>query len=31
MRNKRTAWTLMVLLLWIGSYGHHFGADEIRR
>jgi hypothetical protein len=31
MRNKRTAWTLMVFLMWIVSYRHHFGAEEIRR
>jgi len=26
--NKRTAWTLMVLLLWINGYGHGFTTDE---
>lgn len=26
--NKRTAWTLMVLLLWINSYRHDFTTDE---
>ncbi|MGM9474254.1 type II toxin-antitoxin system death-on-curing family toxin [Pseudarthrobacter sp. YS3] len=26
--NKRTAWTLMVLLLWINGYGHDFTTDE---
>ncbi|MDQ0769302.1 death-on-curing protein [Pseudarthrobacter defluvii] len=26
--NKRTAWTLMVLLLWINGYRHGFSADE---
>lgn len=26
--NKRSAWTLMVLLVWISSYRHDFGADE---
>ncbi|MGO4470715.1 type II toxin-antitoxin system death-on-curing family toxin [Arthrobacter sp. M-10] len=26
--NKRTAWTLMVLLLWINGYRHDFGTDE---
>ena len=26
--NKRTAWTLMVLLLWINGYRHDFATDE---
>ena len=26
--NKRTAWTLMVLLLWINGYRHGFTTDE---
>ena len=26
--NKRTAWTLMVLLLWINVYRHDFTTDE---
>jgi death on curing protein len=26
--NKRTAWTLMVLLLWINGYRHDFNTDE---
>lgn len=26
--NKRTAWTLMVLLLWINGYRHSFATDE---
>ncbi|MCI0144177.1 Fic family protein [Arthrobacter bambusae] len=26
--NKRTAWTLMVLLLWINGYRHDFSTDE---
>lgn len=26
--NKRTAWTLMVLLLWINGYSHDFTTDE---
>src|SRR6476620_9827747 len=26
--NKRTAWTLMVLMLWINGYRHDFGTDE---
>ena len=26
--NKRTAWTLMVLLLWINGYRHAFTTDE---
>ncbi len=26
--NKRTAWTLMVLLLWINGYRHDFSAGE---
>ncbi|WP_284990456.1 type II toxin-antitoxin system death-on-curing family toxin [Arthrobacter sp. efr-133-TYG-120] len=26
--NKRTAWTLMVLLLWINGYRHDFDSDE---
>lgn len=26
--NKRTAWTLMVLLLWINGYRHDFSAEE---
>jgi death on curing protein len=26
--NKRTAWTLMVLLLWINGYRHDFSADD---
>lgn len=26
--NKRTAWTLMVLLLWINGYQHNFTTDE---
>jgi death-on-curing protein len=26
--NKRTAWTLMVLLLWINGYRHSFTTDE---
>ena len=26
--NKRTAWTLMVLLLWINGYHHDFTTDE---
>lgn len=26
--NRRTAWTLMVLLLWINGYRHDFTADE---
>jgi death-on-curing protein len=26
--NKRTAWTLMVLLLWINGYRHNFTSDE---
>jgi prophage maintenance system killer protein len=26
--NKRTAWTLMVLLLWINGYRHVFTTDE---
>jgi death-on-curing protein len=26
--NKRTAWTLMVLLLWIDGYRHDFTTDE---
>lgn len=26
--NKRTAWTLMVFLLWINGYRHDFSADE---
>jgi death-on-curing protein len=25
--NKRTAWTLMVLFLWINGYQHHMGPD----
>ncbi len=25
--NKRTAWTLMVLMLWINGYRHDFSAD----
>lgn len=26
--NKRTAWTLMVLMLWINGYKHDFTADQ---
>ena len=26
--NKRTAWTLMVLLLWINGYRHDFTTDQ---
>jgi death-on-curing protein len=26
--NKRTAWTLMVLMLWINGYRHNFSTDE---
>ena len=26
--NKRTAWTIMVLLLWINGYRHNFTTDE---
>ncbi|UZX02969.1 type II toxin-antitoxin system death-on-curing family toxin [Arthrobacter sp. CDRTa11] len=26
--NKRTAWTLMVLMLWINDYRHDFSTDE---
>lgn len=26
--NKRTAWTLMVLMLWINGHRHDFTADE---
>lgn len=26
--NKRTAWTLMVLLLWINGYRHDSNPDE---
>lgn len=26
--NKRTAWTLMVLLLWINGYRHNFSTDR---
>ncbi|MFK0004851.1 type II toxin-antitoxin system death-on-curing family toxin [Paenarthrobacter sp. NPDC090522] len=26
--NERTAWTLMVLLLWINGYRHNFTTDE---
>jgi death on curing protein len=26
--NKRTAWTLMVLMLWISGCRHDFGTDE---
>ncbi|MFC8303242.1 type II toxin-antitoxin system death-on-curing family toxin [Specibacter sp. NPDC057265] len=26
--NKRTAWTLMVLMLWINGYRHDFTADD---
>ncbi|MCZ9881672.1 type II toxin-antitoxin system death-on-curing family toxin [Arthrobacter sp. B2a2-09] len=26
--NKRTAWTLMVLLLWINGYRHDFNTEE---
>ena len=26
--NKRTAWTLMVLMLWINGYRHDFNTDE---
>jgi death-on-curing protein len=26
--NRRTAWTLMVLLLWINGYRHSFSTDE---
>ena len=26
--NKRTAWTLMVLMLWINGYRHDFSAEE---
>jgi death-on-curing protein len=26
--NKRTAWTLMVLLLWISGFRHGFTTDE---
>ncbi|WP_235835625.1 MULTISPECIES: type II toxin-antitoxin system death-on-curing family toxin [Arthrobacter] len=26
--NKRTAWTLMVLLLWINGYRHDFTTEE---
>jgi death on curing protein len=26
--NKRTAWTLMVLLVWINGYRHDFTTDE---
>lgn len=26
--NNRTAWTLMVLLLWINGYRHEFTTDE---
>ncbi|MFI2565496.1 type II toxin-antitoxin system death-on-curing family toxin [Paenarthrobacter sp. NPDC018779] len=26
--NKRTAWTLMVLLLWINGYRHDFNTDQ---
>lgn len=26
--NKRTAWTLMVLLLWINGYRHNFTTDQ---
>ncbi|MGO4586390.1 type II toxin-antitoxin system death-on-curing family toxin [Arthrobacter sp. 2RAF6] len=26
--NKRTAWALMVLLLWINGYRHDFNTDE---
>jgi death-on-curing protein len=25
--NKRTAWTLMVLMLWINGYRHDFSTD----
>ena len=25
--NKRTAWTLMVLFLWVNGYRHDFGTD----
>jgi death-on-curing protein len=26
--NKRTAWTLMVLMLWINGYRHNFSTDQ---
>jgi death-on-curing protein len=26
--NKRTAWTLMVLMLWINGYRHEFSTDD---
>jgi death-on-curing protein len=26
--NKRTAWTLMVLLLWVNGYEHDFSTDQ---
>jgi len=26
--NKRAAWTLMVLMLWINGYRHDFSTDE---
>ncbi len=26
--NKRTAWTLMVLMLWVNGYRHDFTTDE---
>jgi death-on-curing protein len=26
--NKRTAWTLMVLMLWINGHRHNFSTDE---
>lgn len=26
--NKRTVWTLMVLLLWINGYRHNFTTDK---
>lgn len=26
--NKRSAWTLMVLMLWINGYRHNFSTDE---
>jgi death-on-curing protein len=26
--NQRTAWTLMVLMLWINGYRHDFSTDE---
>ncbi|MBG0741361.1 type II toxin-antitoxin system death-on-curing family toxin [Paeniglutamicibacter antarcticus] len=26
--NKRTAWTLMILLLWINGYRHDFSTDD---